>query len=37
VHRPLEFGASAGFKPAPATDFDVVAADVIDLANRLGA
>ncbi|MDP9375422.1 MAG: haloacid dehalogenase type II [Chloroflexota bacterium] len=41
VPRPLEFGPAPGGSPAPDptpdSDFDVVAADFLDLARRLGA
>lgn len=37
VPRPLERGTEADFEPAPAADFDIVAADFIELARLLGA
>jgi len=37
VPRPLEHGPDRKPQPAPAADFDVVAADMLDLAEKLGA
>jgi len=37
VSRPLEHGPDQKPQPAPAADVDVVAADMLDLAEKLGA
>ena len=37
VLRPLERGPDRPYKPAPDTEFDVIATDFMDLANKLGA
>lgn len=37
VHRPLEFGAGGRTRSKPELDFDLVASDFLELADRLGA
>ena len=37
IHRPFEFGSAGKADEARAGDFDVVSADVGDLAGKLGA